>query len=139
MSTRSVVVRRIALGPLAQWGFIIGAVIACLPAFLCSWVFFTAAQALRNLLTSMRDIVIDPNFLKIHINLVDLLSLQSQQQNVSMVAGYGVLGIALVGLGLAILLGVFGALVTTLLGLFYNLTGRVELELEELPQHAHKR
>lgn len=139
MSIRKVIVRRIALGPLAQWGFIIGAGIACLPAFVCSWLGFTALQALRNFLTNLRDIVIDPNFLNIHLNLVEILQLESQTQNVNTVVSFGVLGIAVVGLGLALLLGIFGALVTTLLGAFYNATGRVELELEEVPARVEKR
>lgn len=133
MTTRNVIVKHIALGPLAQWGFIIGGVIACLPAFFCSWLGFTVIQAVRNMLTGLRDVVIDPNFLNLHLNLVDLLHLQNQQQSVNTVAGFGVLGIALVGLGLVFLFGIFGALVTTLLGVFYNATGRVQLELEEVP------
>jgi hypothetical protein len=132
MQTRALIVKRIALGSLAQWGFVAGVVIACLPAFVCSWIFFTLVQTLRGLIAGWRDVGIDILGQRLSVNLVEVLKLQDALASLTNVASFGVFGIVLVGLALAALLGLFGALVLTLLGIFYNATGRVRLEVEEV-------
>lgn len=128
---RAVVIRRFALGPLAQWGFVGGAVVACLPAFVCSWLGFTLIAALRRMLAGWRDVGIEVLGQRISFNLVEMLNLQSFSQTLAGIAGLGIFGLILAALALALVLGLFGALVMTALGLFYNATGRLQLELEE--------
>lgn len=138
MKTRSLIIKRFALGPLAQWGFVAGALLACLPAFVCSWIFFTTVQAMRNFVSGLRDVGLPVLGQRISFNLVDTLNLQSALKTLTDVAGYGVFGIVLSGLVIAVLLGAFGAAVLTLVGLFYNTTGRLELEVEELEHRVQK-
>jgi hypothetical protein len=132
MNSREVVIRRFAIGPLAQWGFVAGVVAACLPAFLCSWILFSLLAGLRALLAGWRDVGLEILGQHLSFNLVELLGLQNALQTTSNIAGLGLFGIVLLAIVLAIALGVFGAVVMSLLGLFYNTTGRVRLELEEV-------
>jgi hypothetical protein len=132
MSSRSVIIRRFALGPLAQWGFVAGVVIACLPAFLCSWVLFSLVSALRELIAGWRDIGFEVLGQRVAFDLVELLDLENLLAALTSIAGLGVFGVALLALLMAALLGGFGALVLTVLGVFYNTTGRLRLELEEV-------
>lgn len=129
--SRQVIIRRFALGPLAQWGFVTGVIVACLPAFLCSWALFSLVSTVRHMLADWRDVGISLLGQRISVNLVDLLSLQDALQTLTTIAGLGFVGIVLLALGMAALLVVFGAVVLTILGLFYNTTGHVQLELEE--------
>ena len=130
--SRALIVTRFALGPLAQWGFVAGALVACLPAFVCSWLFFTVTQALRGLIASWRDAGFEVLGQRIRFNLVEMLNLQDALKTLTDITGYGVFGIFLLALLVAALLGLFGALVTTLLGMFYNATGRLRVEVEEV-------
>lgn len=132
MQTRQVIIRRFAIGPLAQWGFVAGLLIACLPAFVCSWALFAVVNAARNLIVGWSDVGVDLLGQRLSVNLVEVLSLQDLLGKLNGVAGLGVFGILLVALLLAGMLGVFGAIVLTLLGMFYNTTGRVRLELQEV-------
>ncbi len=136
MQTRALIIKRFALAPLAQWGFIAGALIACLPAFICSWIFFTLIQSLRGLIASWRDVGFDVLGQRIGFNLVETLNLQQVLETLTNLSAFGVFGILLVALFVAALLGAFGALVATLIGLFYNATGRIQLEVEEVPRDA---
>lgn len=134
--SRALIIKRFALGPLAQWGFVAGALIACLPAFLCSWIFFTLVQSLRGLLASWRDVGFEVLGQRLSFNLVETLNLQAPLQTLTNLAGFGVFGIFLFALFVAAMLGVFGALVMSLLGMFYNATGRLRLEVEEVQSDA---
>jgi len=138
VKTHTVIIRRFGLGPLAQWGFIAGAIVACLPAFFCSWVLFSLVTALSNLIAGWQNVGFQVLGQKISFNLIQLLNLQQAQQTLTGLAGFGVFGIVLLALGIALLLGVFGALVMTLLGAFYNATGRLQLELEETEENAQR-
>lgn len=138
MRVREVVIRRFALGPLAQWGFVTGVIIACLPSFLCSWLVFTLAGTLRVLIGSWRDVGFTVLGQRISFNLVDTLNLQNVLQTLNTVSALGIFGIVILFLVLSALLGIFGALVLTALGLFYNTTGRVRLELEEAETNARR-
>jgi hypothetical protein len=60
-----------------------------------------------------------------------LLHLNSFAEALSSINGLGVLGILLLALVLALAMGVVVALSFVLLGVFYNLTGHLELELAE--------
>jgi hypothetical protein len=133
MQTRALIIKRFALGPLAQWGFVAGVLIACLPAFLCSWIFFTLIQSLRGMIAGWRDVGFEILGQRLSFNIVEMLNLQEALQTLTSIAGFGVFGILLLALVVAALLGLFGAMVMTLIGLFYNATGRVRLEVEEVP------
>ncbi len=136
MQKRAVVIRRFALGPLAQWGFIAGAIVACLPAFVCSWGLFTLAQGLRGLLYSWRDVGFDILGQRFSFNLLETLNLENVSQTLTGLTGLGLFGIVFLALGLALALGVFGALVLLLLGAFYNATGRLQVEVEAAENNA---
>ncbi len=131
MATHSYVIKRLGIASLARWGFAAGALVACLPAFACSAIFFTAAAALRAIVEGWRDVGISFLGQRLSLNLVQLLQLQSFADTLRTLAGLGVFGILVLWLALAAALGLIVALVLILLGLFYNLTGRLELELAE--------
>lgn len=132
MSTRALIIRRFALGPLAQWGFVAGALIACLPAFVCSWLFFTLVQAARGLLASWRDVGFEILGQRLSFNMLEVLRLEDVLELLTNIASYGVFGIVLLGMLVAAALGIFGALVMILLGAFYNATGRLRVQVEEV-------
>lgn len=136
MQQRTIVIRRFALGPLAQWGFIAGALIACFPALVCSWVFFSLVQGLRGLLYSWRDVGFEILGQRLSFNLLEMMQLQDFSQTLTGIAGFGVLGIVLLALLFALALGVFGALILLLLGAFYNSTGRLQVQVEPVDDNA---
>lgn len=136
MRQRELIIKRFALGPLAQWGFVAGVIVACLPAFLCSWVFFNLVASVRGIISSWRDVGIDVLGQRISFNLVQVLNLEDVLQASTNIAGFGIFGIFLVALLLAALLGLFGAIVLTIIGLFYNTTGRLKIEVEEVQGDA---
>lgn len=136
MKTRSLIIKRFALGPLAQWGFVAGLLVACLPAFVCSWIFFSAVQFLRNLVSGWRDVGVDVLGQRLSVNLVDTLNLQQLLKSLTDLTVLGVFGILLSAVVIAIVLGLFGAFVLTLVGIFYNATGRVQFEVEEVERDA---
>lgn len=132
MNRRELIIKRFALGPLAQWGFVAGVIVACLPAFLCSWVFFNLISALKGVIAGWRDVGLEVLGQRISFNLVELLNLQSLLQTSTTIAGFGIFGIFLLAIVLAALLGLFGAVVLTVIGVFYNTTGRLQIEVEEV-------
>ncbi|MBI4671820.1 MAG: hypothetical protein HY741_09160 [Chloroflexi bacterium] len=137
MPKRALIIRRFALGSLAQWGFVSGALIACLPAFVCSWGFFTLIQAARGLLASWREVGFEILGQRLSFNMVEVLNLKDLLQLLTNVASVGVLGIVVLAMLGAVALGIFGALVLMLLGAFYNLTGRLRVEVEEVSADTH--
>lgn len=136
MQNRALIIKRFALGPLAQWGFVGGALIACLPGFLCSWFLFSLAQAFKGVLGGWRDVGFEVLGQRLSFNLVQALKLENLLELLTNIAGFGIFGIFLLALVLAAGLGLFGAMVTTLLGLFYNATGRIRIEVEEVENDA---
>ncbi|MCG3142485.1 MAG: hypothetical protein HDKAJFGB_03954 [Anaerolineae bacterium] len=136
MQKHTVVIRRFALGPLAQWGFIAGAIVACLPAFVCSWGLFTLAQGVRGLLYSWRDVGFEILGQRLSFNLLEMLKLENFSQTLTGITGLGLFGIVILALIFALALGVFGALVLLLLGAFYNTTGRLQVEVEPAENNA---
>jgi hypothetical protein len=131
MSSRTLIIKRFALGPLAQWGFVAGIVIACLPAFVCSWVFFALVGSLQSLISGWQDVGFEILGQRLSLDLVELLQLEDALRALTGLTGLGIFGILLLALAAAALLGAFGALVLTCIGLFYNATGRLKLEVEE--------
>lgn len=136
MQRRELIIKRFALGPLAQWGFVAGVIVACLPAFLCSWVFFNLISGVRGLVAGWRDVGFEILGQRISFNLVETLGLQNVLQTSTNIASFGIFGIFLLALLLAALLGLFGAAVLTVLGLFYNTTGRLKMQVEEVESDA---
>ncbi len=131
MNSRTYIIKRLGLGSLARWGFAAGALVACLPAFACSAIFFTVVAAVRRIVESWRDVGISFFGQRLSLNLIDLLQLQSFADTLRTFSGLGVFGILLLWFALAAALGLIVAVVLILLGLFYNFTGRLELELAE--------
>ncbi len=131
MSTHTYVVRRLGIGSLARWGFAAGALVACLPALLCSGLLFTVVDIVRRVVEGWRDVGVSVLGQRIALNMVDLLHLQQFLDTLRTIDALGILGILLLGLILAAALGLIVAISFVLLGLFYNLTGRMELELVE--------
>lgn len=136
MNRRELIIKRFALGPLAQWGFVAGVIVACLPAFLCSWVLFNLVSVFKGVIAGWRDVGVEVLGQRISFNLVELLNLQDLLQTSTTIAGFGIFGIFLLALGLAALLGLFGAAVLTVIGLFYNTTGRLQIEVEDVQGDA---
>ncbi len=131
MATHSYVIKRLGIASLARWGFAAGALVACLPAFACSAVFFTVVTAVYRIVEGWRDVGFNLLGQRLSLNLVQALNLQSFAEMLRNVTGLGVFGILLLWFALAAALGLIVALAFILLGLFYNLTGRLELELAE--------
>jgi hypothetical protein len=132
MSTRAFVIRRFGIGSLASWGFVIGALAACLPAFLCSAIFFTLTSTVQRIVTSWRDVGISFLGQRLSLNFVDLLRLQNFYDALNTITALGWFGILLLALGIAALLGIFVALAFALFALLYNVTGRIKIELTEI-------
>ncbi len=131
MPSRSYVIKRLGIGSLARWGFAAGALIACLPAWICSAIFFSIAAALRRLIETWRDVGVTILGQRYSLDLVQLLQLRSFADALRGIDALGILGILLLALVLAVAMGVVVGLSLVLLGVFYNLTGRLELELAE--------
>ncbi len=129
MSPRTYTLRRIGLGSLFRWGLVGGVVVACLPGLVCSTVLFSVARSLGDLLASWRDVGITVLGQRVALNLIDLLHLNDFYNLLLQLAGFGVFGILLLTILLALALGIFSGVVLLLLGLFYNLTGRIDVEL----------
>lgn len=138
MKRRSLVIRRVGLGSLARWGFVAGALAACLPALACSWLLFTVTAGLRTLIAGWRDFGFEILGQRLSLNLVDLLNLQQVYDALTNISSLGVFGILLVAFGAALLLGGFAALVAAALGGLYNATGRVRIEADEVQANARE-
>ena len=131
MNSRSFVIRRFGIASLARWGFVAGALVACLPALLCSAIFFTITESVRRVVQSWREVGVDFLGQRVRFDFVELLHLQNFSDALNQVDALGLFGILLVALCLALALGLFVGLVLILLGLFYNATGRIRIELTE--------
>ncbi len=95
--------------------------------------------AVRRVVEGWRDVGVSFLGQRLSLNMLDLLHLQSFAEVLRNLAGLGVFGILLLALALAALLGLIVALALVLLGLFYNLTGRLELDLQEIGASAPQR
>ncbi|MGB8647474.1 MAG: hypothetical protein WCF84_19735 [Anaerolineae bacterium] len=125
------IVKHLGIGSLARWGLIAGALVACLPALACSALVFTMVATVRRIVEGWRDVGITVLGQRLGLNMVDLLQLQPFLDALRAVDALGVFGILLIGFAVAVALGVIVAITFALVGLFYNLTGRMELELAE--------
>jgi hypothetical protein len=131
VNSRTFVIRRLGITSLARWGFVAGALVACLPAFACSALFFSVVAAVRRALEGWRDVGLTFLGQRLSLDLIQLLHLQTFADALNSLAALGVFGILLLWLMFAAALGLVVALSFMLLGLFYNLTGKLELELAE--------
>lgn len=117
---------------MARWGFAAGAVIACLPVFLCSWIFLSFIGAAYNTLGGLKSASLQILGQTISFNLLDALNLKSLYDTLGSVAAWGFFGFLFLGLLGIALLGFFSMLAFYLLGLFYNMTGRVRVEVADV-------
>lgn len=98
---------------------------------MCSGLFFTAVSALYGILQSWRDVGVSILGQRLSLNMIDLLHLRPLFDLLATLAGLGVFGILLGALALAAALGVVLALAMGLVGILYNLSGRMEIEVAE--------
>ncbi len=131
MNSRTYVITRLGIGSLARWGFAAGAVVACLPTFACSAVLYSILTAIYHVVAGWHDVGITFFGQRLSLDLVQELQLQPLVDLLQKLSGLGLFGILLFWLGLASAIGLIVALSFVLLGLFYNLTGRLELQLAE--------
>ncbi len=131
MNSRTYVITHLGIASLARWGFAAGAIVACLPAFACSAVFFSILTAIFHTVESWHDVGLSFLGQRLSFDLVQALQLQSLVDLLQKLSALGVLGILLLWLGIAAAIGLIVALSFILLGLFYNFTGRLELQLAE--------
>lgn len=131
MISRTVTIKRFHLGSLALWGFIAAAAVACLPAFLCSWLFFTSLAAMQGVMAGWGEVGFSVLGQKIGFNLIQLLNLQGFYRTLTNVTALGGMGILFLAIAGVLLLGGFGALVILVLGAFYNATGRLQVDVEQ--------
>ncbi len=131
MGARSYVITRVGIASLVRWGMVAGALVACLPAFACSALLFSATALLHRTLEGWRDIGISFFGQRLSLNLIELLHLQALANGVSALDALGVFGILVFWLLMSLALGLLVAAALALVGAFYNLTGRLELALEE--------
>lgn len=131
MPSRSYVIKRLGIGSFARWGFVTGSLVACLPAFACSAIFFSIVAALHRLVEAWREVGVTILGQRFTLDFVQLLQLRSFADALRSIEALGVLGILLLALVLATALGLVVALSFGLLGVFYNLAGRLEIELAE--------
>ena len=82
-------------------------------------------------LASWHDVGISFFGQRLSLDLVNELQLQPLVDSLQALTGLGLFGILLLGLGLAAAIGLIVAFSFILLGLFYNLTGRLELQMTE--------
>ncbi len=131
MASHTFVITRLGIASLARWGFAAGALVACLPALACSALFFSITAATHRVIESWRDVGFSLLGQWLSLDLIQLLHLQTFANALNSLTALGVFGILLLWLVLAAALGLVVALAFILLGLFYNFTGRLELELAE--------
>jgi hypothetical protein len=134
LSSKKVSIKRFSLGSLALWGFIAAAIVASLPSLFCSLTFFLSLAGLRNFIGGLGEVGFSILGQKISFNLIDLLKLKDFYTTLNTITAWGYVGILLLGLAAVVALGIFGALVTLLLGALYNATGRLQVEVEETTQ-----
>lgn len=131
MQPRSYVIRRFGLGSLVRWGFVAGALVACLPGLLCSGAFFWVASLIYQTIESWRDVGLTIVGQRFSLDFVQLLQLGALEGALRAIQALGVLGILVLSLLIASGLGVITALSLAVLGVMYNFTGRLEIELAE--------
>lgn len=131
MNSHTYVVRRLGLGSLVRWGFAAGALVACCPALALSALLFIVTASLHRVVEGWRDVGISLLGQRLSLDLVELLHLQKFLDLLRAADALGVFGILLAGLTLSLVLGFVVAFALALLGVFYNATGRLELEVQE--------
>ncbi len=131
MATHTYVVKRLGIASMTRWGFVAGALVACLPMSLCSLFFFTVIASLTQIVEGWQNLGVSFLGQKIPLNIVDLLQLQQFLTVLRALDALGLLGVLLLGLVLIALAGLMVAVSFVLLGLLYNFTGRMELTLVE--------
>lgn len=131
MNSRTYVVTRLGLGSLVRWGFAAGALVACFPALACSVLFFVLTASVHRTLEGWRDVGVTLLGQRLSLDLINLLHLDRFLDLLRAADALGVFGILLAGLLLSFASGLIAALALALLGVFYNATGRLELELRD--------
>ncbi len=134
-------VRAIGLASLAKMGCLLGIVAAFLPSLLCGILATAAAAMLRGWLESWQAAAIRFDLPLIgeqvlSLNLVRMLRLENLLSFLDTVTAASFVTLALVVLALALVSGLFVAVIVTLVGLAYNFvastTGGLVVEMKPL-------
>ena len=110
MSTHTYVVKGLGIGSLARWGFAVGALVACLPAFMCSLIAFAVSRSVHRIVEGWQDVGVTFIGQRLSLNMVDLLHLGQFLNVLRALDALGVFGILLLGMLLVALLGLLFAL-----------------------------
>ena len=128
-------VARVAYSSLAKFGCLLGGVLAFLPSLLCGLTAFVLVRGLRGWIESWRalNVSVLGNTLTT-IDLIELLKLNQALDRLRVLDSLGPLGLLGTTVTLALLGGLFVAILTLLGGMAYNLlawlTGGIVLEVE---------
>lgn len=134
-----VAIRRIDLASLGKFGCLLGAVAALLPSLLCGLLGLGLASMTRRWLESWEEITISVLGKEIaSLDLVVILGLQQVMEVLQVLGTASAPVLLLAVLGLALVSGVVLAIITTLVGLVYNLlaaaTGGLVVEMRAFDQ-----
>ena len=134
-------VRRIGLGSLGKMGCLLGTVAAFLPSLLCGILATGAAAFLRRWLESWQETSLGFNLplvgeQSLSFDLVELLRMERVLAFLETVTAASAVTLVLVVLALAVVSGLFLAVIVMLVGLAYNLvasaTGGLVVEMKPL-------
>jgi hypothetical protein len=127
-------VRRIGIVSALKYGFVLGAVIACLPGMLCGVASAQGVEALRRWLESWQMIRINLLVETLEFDLMELLHLKQILTQVQALDQQRVWLALALAMGSMLLVGLFAALITVLAGVIYNgiagLSGGIQVEIE---------
>lgn len=129
MPTHSYVIRRFGLASLARWGFTAGVLVACLPAFTCSALFFSITSEVYRIVGGWHDIGLTILGQRLSLDFIQLLQLDQFADGLKTIQAFGVVGILLLAVVIAAAMGIIVALSFALLGALYNFSGRLKIEL----------
>lgn len=129
LTLQSYVIKSIGLASLARWGFVLGGIIGCLPALVCSTAIFSLAAALSRTFENARQVGVDILGQQVSIDLVQLLQLGGLADSIQKLQVLGIFGILLFAVSLTIATGVIFGLSLVVFGALYNFAGRIKIEL----------
>jgi hypothetical protein len=103
--------------------------VACLPAFICSVLFFSITSAAYQIVATWRDVGLTILGQHFYLDFVQLLQLGQFADGLKTIQAFGAAGVLLLALVFAAAMGIIVALSFALLGALYNFSGRLKIEL----------
>jgi hypothetical protein len=127
-------IRHVRVRSVLAFGFVVGAIVACLPAFMCGATGAGAVSVARRWLEGWQTIRIDLLLDTLEFNLVEILRLQEVLTRLQALDQRRMLLGLVLALGLTLGAGLLAAVITGLSGAVYNaiagMWGGIELEVE---------